>query len=75
MIEEEYEEEEEEQSSHLGYQLIRKIPKIKMSQCSCQTHFLDAVHEKLVTAPFVAETTCRDPAAPQSRVELQFLFL
>ena len=74
MIEEEYEEEEEEQSSHLGYQLIRKIPKIKMSQCSCQTHFLDAVHEKLVTAPFVAETTCRDPAAPQSRVELQFLF-
>merc|ERR1719234_153173 len=33
--------------------------------------FLDAVREKLVTAPFVAETTCRDPAAPQSRVALR----
>ena len=39
-----------------------------------ETHFL-AGQEKLVTAPFVAETTCRDPAVPQSRVVLQIFLV
>ena len=50
--------------------MIKILYKCEGNMIEIQTHFLVA-QEKLVTAPFVAETTCRDPAAPQSRVELQ----
>ena len=46
----------------------------KYDRIMTETHFL-AGQEKLVTAPFVAETTCRDPAVPQSRVVLQIFLV